>query len=154
MNFGYLINDGSVSESYVNTSIHETMSQIGKLYALTGSAYFKEQLDNLKTFVNSLPEDKCIAWGINKKQFDVEPTPIPQDTLYGLLQAVPDSKKDKEAMFPEYTVRVFRDLDQARRTEAASIVQFRNTIGKTTHSDITTYHPTLYRIKFEPIDDC
>ena len=46
------------------------MTQMEKLYALTGSAYFKEQLDNMKKYVKDLPEDKCTAWGVNKKQFE------------------------------------------------------------------------------------
>ena len=139
------------NESYVNNGINEAMAQYEKLYALTGSDYFKKQLDELKKYVQDLPDEKCIAWGINKNQFEIQPTPIPEEPLFGLLQMTPDSKKDKEALFPEYTVRVFKDLEQAKRTESASIVQFRNTIGKGTPNASNKYHPTLYKIKFEPL---
>lgn len=149
--FASLLNEFPTS-SHVNTGIQEAMNNIERLYALTGSEYFKEQLDNLKAYVKDLPDDKCIAWGVNKKQFDVEPTPLPEETLYGLLQIVPDYKKDKEALFPEYTVRLFRDLEQGKRTESASIVQFRNTMGKSVQKETERYYPTLYKIKFEPLD--
>lgn len=149
--FSSLLNDFPKS-SNVNTGIQDAINNIEQLYALTGSEYFKHQLDGLKSYVKDLPEDKCIAWGVNKKQFDAEPVPLPEEPLYGLLQIVPDFKKDKEALCPEYTVRIFRDLEQAKRTESASIVQFRNTMGNGVLKESERYHPALYRIKFEPVD--
>lgn len=141
MNYGLYPTDSVTSDSHVNNGVHEAMSQLAKLYSTTGSDYFKEQLDNLKAYMKSLPEEKCVAWGINKKQFEIEPTPIPSEPLYGLLSFFPESKGK------EYTVRIFKDLEQARRTEAAAIVQSRKV-----ESDQQVYHPTLYRVKFEPIE--
>lgn len=141
----------------INNDLHRLMLNVSKMYALTGDDHFKKQLDDLKQYVSQLPEETCSAWGVNKKQFEIQPTPIPEHPMYGLLHRMELSTKPtstsnevSEAFAPEYTLKLFKDLDQAKRTEIASIVQCRNSVGKGILTQ-EVYHPKLYQIKFEPI---
>jgi len=145
---------GSDSKNSVNNEMFTLMMSLSKMYVKTGSTLFKQQLDEMKSFIAGLPEEKCTDWGINKKQFEIEPTPLPTETLYGLLHRVTPDKKGaaNEAFSPEYTVRVFRDLEQAKRTETAAIVQHKNTVSKHTPDENAVFHPTLYKIHFTPIE--
>lgn len=160
MNFGLFPTDGdlfSKDSASINNDMYKLMMQVSKMYATTGSEHFKKQLDELKKFVADLPDDKCSEWGIVKKQFEIQPTPIPQEQLYGLLQCIQVDPKIRpyhdmsETFSPEYTVKIYRDLEQGKRTEAASIVQCRKLVSNNS-LDTDVFHPTLYRIKFEPID--
>lgn len=144
----------SNSTSGINYDIQKAIDQLSKLYTLTGSTEFKAQMDSVVNYVKELPDEKCEEWGINKKQFDVQPTPLPTEELYGLLQVAVCDKYGHDTLEifnPHYTVRIFKNLEEARRTEASSIIQFRNSIGPTHKDGTNTYHPTLYKIKFEPI---
>jgi hypothetical protein len=153
MNFEYL---SDVQEATVNKDIHKLIMQLSKMYATTGSDYFKSKLQELREYVKELPDDTCIAWGVNKHEYEVEPTPIPDVELYGLLHCVTSERKDKslhdcnEIFHPEYTVKIFKDLEQGRRAESSSAMLYKKTALQNGKQE---YHPTLYKIKFEAIPE-
>lgn len=158
MSFAYLTDAlMSKSTSGVSHDLQKAIDHLGKLYTLTGSEEFKKQSDSLIQFVKNLPDEKCIAWAINKSQFDIQPTPLPKDTMYGLLQLVASEKgehsKSPELFRPQYTLKLFQNYDEGKRTEEASLLQCRNVfnrLGMTSSEDM--YYPTLYKVTFESIE--
>ena len=147
------------TSSTINMDIYGLLNKLNNLYAATGSEQFKQQMDNIKDFIRDLPDDKCVAWGINKQSFNIQPTPIPSVPLYGLLQREPlptteQKQQECDELFnPKYTLKVFTNLQQAKNAESASVVTSIKTYEKMALFQQELYHPKLYKIVCEPIED-
>jgi hypothetical protein len=130
MSFSYLNELFPSTRRNIDNEIKLLTLSLNHLYKLTQDEFFKNQTNVVHDFLHSLPDDKCEAWNINKKLYNIRETEAPHDSVFAIVQQVGDdhvivskrlltnlneSKKEAQECIRNFHIDAERLLDQTRQ---------------------------------------